>query len=145
MEEIICKYEAVLNKEDEILDGLLASQKALKTAVMEKNWEVLTSSITDINSRSEEFQAIDAERDELQNQLKTEELKPFFNKLGEMRGKLTKYKVENNALGKYVNITKDFIQGVVENAVPNRRSKTYSRYGKIVQPQPTSVVLNQLF
>ncbi|MCQ2576570.1 MAG: hypothetical protein MJ162_07480 [Treponema sp.] len=145
MESIISTYEAVLNQEDELLDKLLACQKVMKTAVMEKDWETLTSSINDINYFSEEFQTIDSERDVLQNQLKTEELKPFFAKLGEMRGKLTKYKVENNALGKYVNITKDFINGVVENAIPNRRNKTYSRYGKIVQPQPTSVVLNQLF
>ena len=70
------------------------------------------------------------------------EIKPYFERLGQMRAKLLKCKIENQALSKYVNITKNFIQGVVDNALPQSRNKVYSKNGKIVQPQPQSIVLN---
>ena len=59
--------------------------------------------------------------------------------------KLLKSKVENNALGNYVKIVKDFVQGVIDNVVPQRRNTLYSRKGNIIKPQPESMVLNRLF
>ena len=53
--------------------------------------------------------------------------------------------MENRVITDYVNIAKTFIQEVVEKALPQSRNKNYSRNGKIVQPQPLSVVVNQLF
>ena len=40
--------------------------------------------------------------------LKMNEIKPYFERLGEMRAKLLKCKIENQALSKYVNITKNY-------------------------------------
>jgi hypothetical protein len=35
-----------------------------------------------------------------------------------------------------VNVTKDFIQSVIDDALPQKRAKVYSRDGNIVNNQP---------
>ena len=135
-------FEEILEKEEGILDELVKSQNQLRKAVTEKNWESLTKIINTINTVSADFLEADAQREELQDMMKMDQVKPYFERLGNMRAKLLKCKIENQALSKYVNITKNFIQGVVDDALPQSRSKVYSKSGKIVQPQPQSVVLN---
>ena len=138
-------FEQILEKEEGILDELVKAQNQLRKAVTEKNWESLTKIINNINSISSEFLEADTNREVLQDMMKMNEVKPYFERLGNMRAKLLKCKIENQALSKYVNITKNFIQGVVEDALPQSGNKVYSKTGKIVQPQPQSVVLNMDF
>ncbi len=138
-------FEEILEKEEGILDELVKSQNQLRKAVTEKNWESLTKIINTINTLSGEFLEVDTKREEIQDMMKMDQVKPYFERLGNMRAKLLKCKIENQALSKYVNITKNFIQGVVENALPQSRSKVYSKTGKIVQPMPQSLVLNMNF
>jgi hypothetical protein len=138
-------FEDILEREEGILDELVKAQDQLRKSVTEKNWESLTRIINTINTVSGNFLEADAQREELQDMMKMDEVKPYFERLGNMRAKLLKCKIENQALSKYVNITKNFIQGVVEDALPQSRSKVYSKTGKIVQPMPQSVVLNMDF
>ena len=138
-------FEQILEKEEGILDELVKAQNQLRKAVTEKNWESLTKIINTINTVSGNFLEADAEREDIQDMMKMDEVKPYFERLGNMRAKLLKCKIENQALSKYVNITKNFIQGVVEDALPQSGNKVYSKTGKIVQPQPQSVVLNMDF
>ena len=138
-------FEQILVKEEGILDELVKAQNQLRKAVTEKNWESLTKIINTINTVSGDFLEADAEREDIQDMMKMDEVKPYFERLGNMRAKLLKCKIENQALSKYVNITKNFIQGVVEEALPQSGNKVYSKTGKIVQPQPQSVVLNMDF
>ena len=139
------EFEQVLEREEQILDELVKNQNSLRKAVTEKNWESLTKIINNINSISSDFLEADTEREVIQDMMKMDEVKPYFGRLADMRSKLLKCKIENQALSKYVNITKNFIQGVVDNALPQSRNKVYSKTGKIVQPQPQSVVLNMDF
>ncbi len=136
------EFEEVLEQEEKILDELVKNQNLLRKAVTEKNWENLTKIINNINSISGSFVEVDTEREVIQDTMKLDEVKPYFERLGNMRSKLLKCKIENQALSKYVNITRNFIQGVVEDALPQSGNKVYSKSGKIVQPQPQSVVLN---
>ena len=138
-------FEDILEREEGILDELVKAQDQLRKSVTEKNWESLTRIINTINTVSGNFLEADAQREELQDMMKMDEVKPYFERLGNMRAKLLKCKIENQALSKYVNITKNFIQGVVEDALPQSRNKVYSKTGKIVQPMPQSVVLNMDF
>ena len=139
------EFEQVLEREEQILDELVKNQNSLRKAVTEKNWESLTKIINNINSISSDFLEADTEREVIQDMMKMDEVKPYFGRLADMRSKLLKSKIENQALSKYVNITKNFIQGVVEDALPQSGNKVYSKTGKIVQPQPQSVVLNMDF
>lgn len=139
------EFLTILNNEEKVLDAISQQHVLLKKAVNEKNWEDLNKVISAMNNLSTEFQTLDAERDVIQNEMKAEELQPYFEKISVLRSKLLKCKIENEAFSKYVNITKDFIQGVIENAIPQRRSKVYSKTGQIVQSQPQSVILSRLF
>lgn len=145
MNDFVEKLDAVLDEENKLLDELIIKQAELRKAVSDKDWEKLTSAIAEINKISDSFQEFDYQRDKIQSQLKTDELKPCFEKIGTVRSKLLKCKIENKVLSDYVNIAKTFVQEVVDKAIPQTRNKNYSRYGKIVQPQVQSVVLNQLF
>ena len=145
MTENTKEFDTVLVEEEKILENLIKNQDLLRKSVTDKNWEDLTKIINTINTLSADFLTIDSEREVLQDMMKIEELKPYFERLGSMRAKLLKCKIENEALSKYVNITRNFIQGVVENALPQSGNKVYSKQGKIVQPQPQSVVVNLNF
>ena len=138
-------FEQILNKEEELLDSLTEKQAEFKVAVMGKDWEKLTSVINKINVQTDDFVELDAQREEMQQKMSAKQVKPYSEKLGVLRAKLLKWKIENKALEKYVSITKDFIKEVVDNALPQSGNKVYSKRGMIVQPQPQSVVVNQLF
>ena len=142
MDDKMTEFESILAEEEKILDELVKNQNMLRKAVSEKNWENLTKIITNINTISNNFLDIDTEREVVQDMMKIDEIRPYFERLGTMRAKLLRCKIENQALSKYVNITRNFIQGVVEEALPQSGNKVYSKSGKIVQPQPQSVVLN---
>ena len=75
-------------------------------------------------------------------QLKTEEIKPYFERLGRMRTKLLKCKVENQVISNYVNVTREFIAEVVEKALPQTRNKNYTKFGTVTQPKPASVLVD---
>ena len=145
MNEKTKDFELILNREDEVLTSLSEKQSEFKAAVKEKNWEKLTSVINEINYQTDAFMEIDSQREDVQQQLEAVEIKQYSERLINLRAKLLKWKIENKALEKYVGITRDFIKGIVDNALPQSRNKVYSKKGMIVQPQPQSVVVNQLF
>ena len=139
------EFESVLDKEAKVLTELADKQAAVKQSVIDRDWENLVVLISDVNRLSDSFKEIDVKRDQLQKSLDENTLKNYYSQLGSLRSQLLKCKVENRVITDYVNIAKTFIQEVVEKALPQSRNKNYSRNGKIVQPQPLSVVVNQLF
>jgi hypothetical protein len=143
--ELLGEFEDILKKEEALLDDFEQKQNELKNSVREKNWENLNSLIFLMNKMSDDFVKIDSRRDEIQALLKNDELKAYFEKLRNLRSKLLKCKLENKVLTEYVNIAHSFIQEVIEKAVPQRRNRNYTKNGQILQAQPQSVVLNQLF
>ena len=142
MDELIKEYATVLAEEENLLDRLTEKQQMLRKAITEKDWESLVGHINEVNLISDSFQKFDIRRDEIQSQLKTDELKPHFERLGRLRTKLLKCKVENQVISNYVNVTKDFIAEVVEKALPQTRNKNYTKYGTVTQPQPASVLVD---
>ena len=142
MEELQNEFSLILTEEDKILDTLAEKQKILKKSVVEKDWQVLMDLIAEVNQLSESFQQFDIRRDEIQEQLLTKELKPFMERLGSLRTKLLKCKVENQVISNYVNVTREFIAEVVEKALPQTRNKNYTKYGTITQPQTASVLVD---
>lgn len=145
MEKNLEEFDKILVKENDVLDSLIEKHSQMKKAVMDKNWESLTEVVGKINGLYEVFQEIDTEREVLQDIIGAKALKPFNEKINVLRSKLLRCKVENQALNKYVNITREFLQSVIENALPQSASVVYSKEGKIIQPQPQSVVLNMSF
>ena len=139
------EFKIILEDENNLLEHIAEEQGALRLAVEKKNWNALMTSISEINLMSDAFKTLDSRREKLQKSIDRAELTSYSEVLLNLRSKLLKCKAENKAFASYVNISRSFIQQVVEKALPQARNKNYSRTGHIVQPQPQSVVVNQLF
>lgn len=131
-------FEAILDLEDSLISEIVLIQRNIHDAVLTKSWETLTALVNNMNEASTDFNNIDSQRDAIQCKMTAAELKQFSNKLLLLRSKLSQSKIENKALNDYISITRGFISGVLDKAT----TKTYSRYGQIVQKQPVSVLVS---
>ena len=139
------KIAQILNDQNVIMDDILAGQVKIRQAVMNKDWAKLQDSIEVIKKKTAVFVELDKAREELVSGMSSEKLAKTEALTTEVRSKLIKSEVENKALGSYLKIVKGFVQGVIDNVVPQRRNTLYSRKGRIIRPQPESIVVNQLF
>ncbi|MCR5605572.1 MAG: hypothetical protein K6F69_01975 [Treponema sp.] len=63
----------------------------------------------------------------------------------QVRTKLARSKIENNALRVYVAAANGFLQGVLDKIVPQRRNTVYNKYGKMAKPNVQSLVIDKVF
>ncbi len=145
------RYKEILLQEDAVLSDVIASQAELRAAVNAKDWTNLMKVVSDINLEMDKFNHLDDERE---NFLKAEKDgmsgSADFDRetnelLAKVRGKLVRCRTENKALGDFINITRNFVQKIIETALPQSRTKVYGKGGGFVQKQPDSVVVNTLF
>ncbi|HZK20319.1 MAG TPA: hypothetical protein VFC68_06310 [Treponemataceae bacterium] len=151
------KVYTTLLEQNDLLENIIALQKIVYSAVTDKKWETIEDSMHTLSVVSEKFQFLEKTRVQLCNELCPENagnmhsvadalfppLKtPFIQTFHEVRQKLTVSKIENKAINDYIRISQDFLQGVMENVIPQRRNKIYTRTGTLVKNQPDSVVLN---
>lgn len=138
------KYRDVLVSENKLISDVLCRQQALRDAVNNKDWTALMDAAGDVNEMMDAFNELDKEREELALGELQEDAETY-GLLAEIRGKLVKSRIENKALSDYISITREFVKGIIDTAVPQSRNRLYSRNGYVVQPQPESVVVNTLF
>ena len=138
------KYRDVLVSENKLISDVLCRQQALRDAVNNKDWTALMDAAGDVNEMMDAFNELDKEREELALGGLQEDA-VTYGLLAEIRGKLVKSRIENKALSDYISITREFVKGIIDTAVPQSRNRLYSRNGYVVQPQPESVVVNTLF
>lgn len=138
------KYRDVLVSENKLISDVLCRQQALRDAVNNKDWTALMDAAGDVNEMMDAFNELDKEREELALGGLQEDAETY-GLLAEIRGKLVKSRIENKALADYISITREFVKGIIDTAVPQSRNRLYSRNGYVVQPQPESVVVNTLF
>ncbi len=136
-------YKQILNEEDAVLAEVLEKQQELRAAVNAKDWTQLMKVISVINLDMDTFNHLDEERMNLAVSMKGDD-DEILDLIARVRGKLVRCRTENKALSDYINITRNFVQGIIDTALPNSRAKVYSRSGGFVQEQPHSVVLNTL-
>jgi hypothetical protein len=144
MENVNTRIIEVLNEQNSILDVVLTKQQELRNSVNEKNWTNLMTVISEINLSMDKFNKLDEEREEITTAEDVANIE-YKRILSTVRGKLVKSRTENKVLSEYINITKSFVQSIIDNALPQSRNKLYSRNGNIIQSQPQSVVVNTLF
>ena len=144
MENVNTRIIEVLNEQNSILDVVLTKQQELRNSVNEKNWTNLMTVISEINLSMDKFNKLDEEREEITTAEDVANIE-YKRILSTVRGKLVKSRTENKVLSEYINITKAFVQSIIDNALPQSRNKLYSRNGNIIQSQPQSVVVNTLF
>lgn len=136
--------EDFLDKENVLLDEILENQTVLRKVINERNWDELVKITATLEDLSERFSKIETARSAIASD-ESKLPQEIRDKLRSVRGKLVKSQAENKALGEYVSIMHGFVRGVIEEAVPQRRNKLYGSNGRILEPQPSSIVLNTLF
>ena len=139
------EFKLILEDENLLLEQISEEQLAMREAVNHKDWTGLMTSISESSRLSEAFKALDSRRENIQSSLKKEEVLLYSDSISSLRSKLLRCKAESRAFESYVKISRKFIQQIVEKALPQSRNKNYSRTGNIVQLQPQSLVVNQLF
>lgn len=146
-------YMEILLKEDSVLSDVIASQTELRAAINEKNWTNLMKVVSEINLEMDKFNRLDEEREKFlkaaENDGNSSGLADLNKETGDVlarvRGKLVRCRTENKALADFINITRNFVQKIIETALPQSRTKVYGKGGGFIQKQPDSVVVNTLF
>ncbi len=137
------RFGKILEEEGKALDDMCGGQALLRKAVMDRDWSRLMDVTAAVNEKSVIFERLDAERDLLQSGMDRETLRPYLGTLGGLRAKLLRCRTETRALGEYIAVTKNFIQGIIDEALPQSTNRTYTKQG-FVRRQPQSVVLDRL-
>lgn len=136
--------EDFLDSENALLDQILENQSVLRKSVNERNWDVLMKTNASLEDLAERFSKVETARSAISNDL-TAMPKDVREKLTQVRSKLVKSQAENKALGEYVSIMGDFVRGVIEEAVPQRKAKIYGSNGRMVDAQASSILVNRFF
>ncbi len=132
----------ILLQEDELMDLILDTQSNIYQSVKERNWFTLEEGISKMQDYSSQFILLEDSRNSIQQKKLTEQEHKLVKQIQE---KLIKSKIANTTLNDYVKITRNFVQNILDNVVPQRRNVLYSKDGTIVKQQPVSVVLNKVF
>jgi len=136
----------ILTKEEVLLDAIISVQKDIRRDVTARDWVTLENHIELLGTLSSDFQMFEEKRNKTaQIGLKKEKTDYLAgNQLyHEVHQKLIRSKVENDALNTYIQVSRNFLQGVYDRVIPQRRNTLYSPRG-IVRSQPESMFLNTL-
>ncbi|MCR5762158.1 MAG: hypothetical protein K6G00_02105 [Treponema sp.] len=132
----------VLKSQDELLDSILTEQNKMHSNVKDRDWESLQNSISALRNMSDTFVELDQKREMIADSDRTIYYEPSVEPLFvSLRTKLTKSKIENEALRTYVTTTKDFIGNVIDECFV-KTATTYSPTGKLVKPEVGNVLVN---
>lgn len=146
----------VLKAQSTLLDEINENQKELRNATRFRNWEnletvlrcneLLSDKFVDLeNKRIEIFEKFGCDKSNdiyhILPQLSVEYKKSVLELYHQVRQQLLVCKVENESINQYIKITQEFLQGVFDNVMPQRRNVVYSIDG-IVRNQPESLVLS---
>lgn len=136
----------ILGAQNELLDCMLLEQTEIHENVIQRNWNKLEANISRFDAFSNAFVELDENREKAAGNDRSIYFNPQVQPLlVQVRTKLAKSKIENQALKVYVDSTQEFISGVLEECVPQERNTLYTPYGQIVKPQANSLVLNTVF
>ena len=140
-----------LIKEEALLDSIIASQKLVRILVTKRDWIGLESEMKALEKMAGDFLILEDEKNQLQEKAVLEIGEAEVYKIvkaeslaKEVKRKLIFSKIENDSLNTYISITKNFLQGVFDTVIPQKRNILYSRTGNIVKPVPESMLVNTL-
>jgi hypothetical protein len=140
----------LLGQEQQLLDKVITTQQEIRSLVRAKDWPALEGALHRFASLSAEFNALETRRSQTVegdffvylNSLAGEEKRSMTARFSELRRSLTRSRAENKALNDYLLIMQDFLHGIFERVIPNRRAKVYDSTGAIASPMPTRLVVD---
>ncbi len=135
---------SVLNEQERILDSMLNEQNKIHECVVKRSWEGLEEFVLNINELGSEFSKVDKFRENIapvsENIYFSPKVKDVFLRV---KSKLSRSKIENDALAKYVSATKKFISEVMDQCAAQQHSEIYSANGTFRKNYAQSVVINR--
>ena len=135
---------SVLNEQERILDSMLDEQSRIHECVVKRSWEGLEQYVMTINELGGEFSRVDNFRDRIASVSDDIYFKPEVKDVFlRVKNKLSKSKIENDALAKYVNATKAFISEVMDNCISQQPNDIYSSNGTMRKNYAQSIVINR--
>ena len=143
--EKIKELSIILETQNEVMDATLEKQALLHDSVTSRNWVDLEKCIADLEAYGNAFVELDRRREAVAQNDRSiylaPELEPLYSSL---RSKLSRSKIENQALSSYVEASREFVMCVLDECVPQQRNTVYNRFGNLVKPGASSVVLDRL-
>lgn len=135
--------EALLT-EERILDSMLEKQSRVHDCVVKRSWEGLEDAVIGINELGARFSKADLMRQRIADVSND----VYFDKdvrdvFFRVRTKLSKSKIENDALARYVSATKSFITAVMDDCAIQQNNNVYSCDGSMKRSYAQSVVVNK--
>ncbi len=141
----IKELKVVLETQNEVMDAMLEKQSLLHAAVTSRNWVNLEEYIADMEAYGNAFVQLDQRRELIADNDRNIYFEPELESLySSLRSKLTKSKIENQALSVYVDAGQEFVAGIIDECVPQQRTTTYNKYGNMVKTTSPSVLLDRL-
>jgi len=135
----------VLRSQDELLDSILREQDKMHRDVKQRKWDSLQKSMSQMRELSDSFVALDRRREALVGNDRGMYFEPGVEPVfSSVRSKLTRSKIENEALRSYVNATKDFISGIIDECYAGS-GVCYGQNGRMVNSEVGSVLINTEF
>ena len=142
-EEKQTKLLGVLSEQERILDSMLEEQDKVHECVARRAWDGLEEYVMNISELGHEFYEADKQRDKIARVSESIYLAPEVRDVFlRVKTKLSKSKVENDALAKYVRATKQFISRVMDDCACKQRNEIYSPNGSFRKNFAQSVVVN---
>jgi hypothetical protein len=166
------KYTDILKREIEILGKISSMQELVRNAVVNREWMNFESLLEKMHEQGNEFELLEAERiglfadfmpekdhGEVSRTHKAGETAFYAlisrfpedkaKELGELYRKLKletlKTRMANDALLRYLNEGRSMVAAFLEAAFPDRKGRLYSRWGRQIQADMRSMVLNRSF
>ena len=135
---------SVLNEQERILDSMLSEQSRIHECVVKRSWEGLEQFVMNINELGGEFSKVDNFRDSIASVSDDIYFRPGVKDVFlRVKSKLSKSKIENDALARYVNATKAFISEVMDNCISQQCNDIYSSNGTMRKNYAQSIVINR--
>lgn len=145
----------ILLKQKDLLSKILESQKNIYSAVTEKDWLKLDSSLRETSYLSTLFEKTEEERTnllgnnlsdfyQLSTQFPTEQQNDLNENYRDVKQLALQSKMENDSLNSYVSNAKALLDGFFAALMPHRKSTIYNKTGAKVNRNVESLVLNQV-
>ncbi len=144
MEKTKVVLKIILASQEELLDGMLYEQSCIHKSVQERRWEGMEGHMSRMEAYGKGFLDLDQKRESLGDYKELLNDKEISDLVSNVRSKLVKSRIENDALTTYVKATQEFVTGVIESCASRERNTVYTRFGNVKKPAVQSVVVNRL-
>lgn len=164
--QIVEQLKENLHTSISILDALYSCQKKMYASVVERNWDTVQIETDNMNQYTHEFSENEKIRETFISSYLKSETKFYIGKSSfytltntfskqareelntlyrEIKRLLILSKSENDILNAYIISAKTIVSGVLEEIVPARKNKIYTKNGALAEVPSESLVLNHSF